>query len=580
MKTKQPPTTAARLAAHQSETVIAPLIAAAAGPTAVRVRQAREQLEIGLRLMAGDHPERAIDRFQRAVRLDPLQVDALTALGVLEGRLGRLPAAAETLGRAVGLAPERPDARRALGLVLEALGRESDAVPHLEAATRLDPEDSDAHARLGRIRLRQGDTPGGVSSLRAAAGCARDRSMAAVYAIRADLHAGDVASAEARAGAAIADGTAGAEGRHLLGQILAERGRTAEALTLFEEAVALDPRRTEAWLGIATNRRFGADDGELVDRMTRGLERTDLSAAQRQTLHFALGKAHDDRGSYETAMTHFDAANAIRGGGRRLDRAAAERWAARIIETSPPGFLESGPAVGTDSVTPILIVGLPRSGTTLAEQTLARHPDVSPGGELEFWPQAMRRGAEVFGPGADQAAARRLSSDYLAALGEAGGVAPRVTDKSPFNFAGLGVIHQLFPQAKIVHCRRNPIDTCLSMYFTEFGSLWGFVSHKEDLAFYFGLYSRIMSHWREVLPAGSLFELDYEAHVGDPEVVGRALLSACGLSEEHGRSPRDPSARRIASASLWQARQPIYHRSVARWRNYEPWLGALGSLRA
>jgi tetratricopeptide (TPR) repeat protein len=580
MKRGKPADNAARLAALHSEAVIAPLIAAAAGPTAVRVRQAREQLEIGLRLMAGEHPERAVERLQRAVRLDPLQVNALTALGVLEARLGRLAVAAQVLARAVGLEPGRLEALRALGLVFEALGRDAEAAPHLEAAARLDPDDSDTHARLGRIRLRQGDTAGGVSSLRAAARCAEDAGRAAVYAIRADLQAGEVASAEARARAAIEDGSAGAEGRHLLGQILAERGLTEEALPLFEEALALDPRRTEAWLAIATNRRFGADDDALVGRMTVALERTDLSAAQRQSLHFALGKAHDDRASYEAAMTHFDAANAIRGGGWRLDRAAAERWAARIIDTSPAGFLDRAAGLGSESVTPIFIVGLPRSGTTLAEQTLARHPDVAPGGELEFWPQAMRRGAEVVGLGADHAAARRLASDYLAALGVAGPGAPRVTDKSPFNFAGLGLIHQLFPRATIIHCRRNPIDTCLSMYFTEFGSVWDFVSDKEDLAFYFGLYSRLMSHWREVLPPGSLFELDYEALVDDPDAVGRALLSACGLSAEHGPSPRDPGGRRIATASLWQARQPIYRTSLARWRNYEPWLGALASLRA
>jgi hypothetical protein len=154
----------------------------------------------------------------------------------------------------------------------------------------------------------------------------------------------------------------------------------------------------------------------------------------------------------------------------------------------------------------------------------------------------------------------------------------RITDKMPFNFAFLGLIRQVYPRATIVHCRRDPIDTCLSIYTTHFAAPFAFASNLGHLAAYHRQYERLMAHWAEVLPSERLVKVDYEALVADPEPVTRRLVAACGLAWDEACLSPHLNRRRIETASLWQASRPIYKTAVGRWRRYEPWLGALRAL--
>jgi hypothetical protein len=303
-----------------------------------------------------------------------------------------------------------------------------------------------------------------------------------------------------------------------------------------------------------------------------------LADRDRVNLHFALGKARDDLAEYEQAMRHFDEANRIEAQLQKLAGRTSHRkeYAAeidRIIETYTPEFFARQKPFGCASELPILIVGMPRSGTTLVEQILSSHTKVDSGGELTFWSEQFPALAEVAPIELDPALTRNLATEYLAVLRDISPAAERVTDKTPGNFQLLGPIHLIFPQARITHCRRNPIDTCLSIYFTYFGTMKDFTGDRGDIVFFYEQYLRLTAHWRRVLRADRFLEIDYEVLVADRERLTRHIVEFCGLEWDEACLHSERNRRVIKTASNWQARQPVYTTSVARWRHYEPWLG-------
>jgi hypothetical protein len=295
------------------------------------------------------------------------------------------------------------------------------------------------------------------------------------------------------------------------------------------------------------------------------------------TLHFAAGKALDDLQDYAGAIRHFDAANAYRRKlGRPFDRDELGAIVDTLLRLFTPEYFREFSKRGTDE-TPVLIVGLPRSGTTLVERIVSAHPQVAGGGEIVFW---FDHGFAWLQTARDQLSevGDKLRAGYLRLLRSISADTLRVTDKNTFNWLWVGLVHLLFPNARIIHCRRDPIDTCLSMYTNALAYNWGFASDRGDLAAYYRLYLRMVAHWRAVLPSDRWLDVDYEAATVAPEPFARQLIAFLCL-------PWDPSCLRpeqntdpVKTASQWQARQPIYATSVRRWKNYEPWLGELRDL--
>jgi hypothetical protein len=193
---------------------------------------------------------------------------------------------------------------------------------------------------------------------------------------------------------------------------------------------------------------------------------------------------------------------------------------------------------------------------------------------VRYWNE---HAADLVGPPKPHAAGD-LARDYIAALRSIAPAARRVIDKMPFNFLWAGPIHLALPHARIIHCRRDPIDTCLSIYFTRFATRQDFAYDRGDLAFYYRQYRRLMTHWRAVLPPDRLLEIDYERLTACPEQTIRAMIAFCGLDWEDACLRPEQNQRVVKTASMWQARQPVYRGSVARWKNYEAWLGELASL--
>jgi tetratricopeptide (TPR) repeat protein len=362
-----------------------------------------------------------------------------------------------------------------------------------------------------------------------------------------------------------------------LGDALARQGRFAEAITAFDRALALDPCQIGAHFAAIEAKKCTAADRPRLAHIRRLLAQMGLEE-DREVLHFAAGKLLDDLGDYNAAMQHFEAANEIRRRKAVFDRGALATDVDQLIQRFTPEFFAANHAFGVADETPLLIVGMPRSGTTLVEQILSCHPQIGAGGELTFWVRTASAPAALQAKYLNADNGRATAQQYLSQLRRIASSALRITDKLPFNLLRVGLIHLLLPKARFIRCRRHPVDTCLSIYFTRFTQSLAYVSDKRDLAAAYREYERLMDHWCSVLPAECFFEVEYERLVADREAVTRELIAFTGLAWDERCLQPERNPRPVLTASLWQARQPVYLSSVARWRNYEPWLGALRQL--
>lgn len=359
---------------------------------------------------------------------------------------------------------------------------------------------------------------------------------------------------------------------------LRQLGRFDEAIASFEQAIAVDPQNSAAALGLVQTQKLTPRDRSLVERLDLSLGIDGTSDRDRINLHFALGKAFDDLGDNASAIRHADEGNRLMGQSLSFDRAAHAALIDRTIAAFSAAFLQRHAALGSGSEIPVFVLGMMRSGTTLVERILARHPDLRPGGELPFWGERAAALAHAGPGGITAASTEAVIADYLALLETIAPEARRVVDKMPHNFLLIGLIHWLFPKARIIHCRRHPVDTALSIYFTLFDRRHNFAYDRGDIVFYTEQYRRLMAHWRAILPSDRFLEIDYETVVADPDGATRRLIEFCGLDRRESCADAPTSQHIVKTASAWQARQPIYSSSVARWRRYEPWLGAFRAL--
>jgi tetratricopeptide (TPR) repeat protein len=376
-----------------------------------------------------------------------------------------------------------------------------------------------------------------------------------------------------------------------LGRLLLEQGQFDEARRRLAVAAETYPGAFQA---LSESAPMTESDRPLIERMREIAERGDLDPMARGSVHFGLGKAYDDLGEYAEAMRCFEAANRLSAASARIDRASLAAYYDGIIaDFSAEAFESAHTPTGrprpTDDL-PLLIIGMPRSGTTLVEQILSSHPKVAAGGELTFWSDRVKEwwipSGEMGGGSAErrsvgfdkveEGALARAAEDYLALLSGIGPEAIRVTDKAPHNFERLGLIRLALPAARIIHCRRSPVDTCLSIFFTNLKGRHAW--DRADLVFQFRQYERLMRHWCRILPADRFIETDYEALIVDREAQTRRLIAFCGLEWSDACLTPERNPRVVKSASLWQARQPVYRTSLERWRRYEPWLGELREL--
>jgi Sulfotransferase family len=312
-------------------------------------------------------------------------------------------------------------------------------------------------------------------------------------------------------------------------------------------------------------------------------DEANLKPEKRIMLHYALGKAYDDLKEWERAFPHFIEGARIKRERLAYDANADAARTQRIVALIDSDFVSRLRGAGDPSEVPVFVLGMPRSGTTLTEQIIASHPEVYGAGELNELMDIVQQPTVglAFRPFPDNL--ENLTPEILTAWGQAyvgrlrerAPTARRITDKMPANYLALGLIPLLLPRAKIIHVQRNPADTCVSCFTRLFNRHQDATYDLAELGHHYGLYARLMDHWRRILPAGSFLEVQYEDIVADTEYQARRLIDFCGLEWNSACLAFHKNKRSVRTASVTQVRQPIYNSSVHRWKHYEKFLEPL-----
>jgi tetratricopeptide (TPR) repeat protein len=528
--------------------------------------------------LAGDN-DAAIDAYQNALLYRERYPEAYNNLGTLLQLQNRIDEAEHALRKAIAQNPRYIDARNNLASLLSAQKKDVDALRVLGEALKIEPKNVQTLLITARIQLRRGN----------------------------------LVASEQGARAALVEQADNAEALTILGQVLHETDRYEEALEVLERAVQANPNNPEAlnFYGVALKsvgrlgeareqmlealRKNGSILGayanvsdlidfskgegeELFSRMTEIFESAENPDADPYLpLHFAYGKALEDRGEYKAALNHYIVGGRMKRAQLSYNEAETFEFFDAIREAFPKKVFKDHPYKGLQDDRPVFIVGMPRSGSTLVEQILASHPDIYGAGEVKYLSQALGQIRDRFPSlpkfpqmmgkiGAAQLDI--IAKKYLSALTGGSGSAKRVTDKLLTNYFFVGLLHLLYPNARFINTVRNPIDTCLSGFTKLFKDDMPHSYNLEELGRYYGKYRQLMEHWQKVLPKGVLKAVQYEDVVADTEKEARALIDFIGLEWDQVCVDFHKSDRPVKTASVAQVRRPIFNTSLKRWEKY------------
>lgn len=572
-------------------------------PALTYERAIREALNMRQR---GD-ASKAIQLIEHALGLRPKEAMLHGLLGTLFLELGKAEEARKSIQAGLAIDPRNPHLHNYHGQILGKCGDIHGAEQAFSAAVALDPKLIEAWFNLGITQLEYSRPSEAINSFQQALALAPDHGATLLLLAKTYYYLRELGNAEAMLRRAEKLGVQPARTALWLALVLAAQGRNEESREQEQRAMKQAPGdislihkelaeaelhvgrldAAESWLRkaishspevpalycqLAKTRKFSENDRPFMEKMASFLPRASLP--EKRELYFSLGKIHTDSGDYDTSFKYYKAGNDLVRSLVPSDPSIYAREADRIISRFSLDKL-SGLAHGSLSDTPIFIVGAPRSGTTLAEMIIGSHSRVSGAGELIYWARAGKPLISEFPKNYSAALARDIAEKYLEVLARHANLSRHVIDKMPENFWYLGLIHAVFPNARIIHCTRHPIDTCLSIYFQNLSDSHAYKWDLDSLALWYRQYQRLMAHWRGVIPPSHLHDLNYEQLVDAPEDESRKLMNFLGLDWEEGMLDYYKQDRAVFTASKWQVRQQVYSSSKARWRRYENHLGPL-----
>ncbi len=487
--------------------------------------------------------------YRAGLALSPEAWQLHNNLGLLLRQGGDCLGALEQFKRATALAPHHIASVNNRGNVLRAMGQLEDALQAYDHALSLDSQHLDSHFNRGLVLLQLNRSEQAVAEFSSVLAISPDNRAAELQLIEAMISGGQFAPARRQA----------------------------------EQLLARNPGCARAWYLKAMVAPKDIEQLPLINSLQALRRAPKISGQDACHLDFALGKLLDDAGDYAAAFNHFRAANKQQHLARpKAARRSTLKLSEAILRLPIANWNESAEALPSNDIAPIFIIGMPRSGTTLVEQILSAHPAICAVGEVDYFGPALT----WLPPAAHQqdslnsklmrmtelqkSMLRTGFRRRLLALGA--DESRRIIDKTPLNFLYLGLLRQLFPQAHFIHCQRHPLDTCLSIYFQQFGSL-AWTCDLEEVAELYLNYQALMQHWQVGLDL-RVHEVRYESLVTDPETQVRLLLADLDLPWHAACLESPTHSRTLNSASRWQARQPIYHRA-ARWPHYEKHLTVL-----
>jgi tetratricopeptide (TPR) repeat protein len=488
----------------------------------------------------------AAECYQRFVERHPLNAHVLNNLGSVLFALGRYEEAENQFRLAVHIKPDCPEAHNNLGKMLQSTGRIADAQNALERALRLKPNFVDARINLGRMLLQLGRVP----------------------------------AAKAHFQQVLQEAPHDASALFGMGQAAKLEGRFEDAGHMFKRVLEVDSKSPAAWAALVSTRKMTAGDHAWLETAEQMVARS-MHPMVEAGLRFAMGKYCDDVGDFERAFASYSRGNELlKSVADGYEREKRQDLVDDLIRVYTPDTLAKVEEGVSASAKPIFVVGMMRSGTSLAEQIIASHPAVHGAGELGFWGEAAsRHESNLRQAPLDAAIRQELAEAYLEQLQLIAPHATYVVDKMPANSDRLGLIHSVFPKARFIYMQRDPIDTCLSCYCQQFSPALNFTLDMSDLVHYYREHRRLFEHWREVLPRGVILEVPYAELVSNQEEWTRKMLDFLGLDWDDACLEFHRTPRAVATASFWQVRQKIYRDSVQRWRNYAKFIGPLLTLQ-
>jgi len=529
--------------------------------------------------MGSGASEDALENYARALEINPNAPEVLNNYGRALSLLGRREEAIEQYEKALAVNPRHAPAYCALGKIFTEGGHPKQAIENFKKGLQLDPNLAEAHVGMGVINCGNGGLENAEYHFKEALRIEKNNSSAYIGLANVKRFSGDYEKGLAYLDQAKLIDNDNVAFSGLEVSLLEQKGDKEEAYDIINTLIE-DGKMTAQVATVFSSlcRNYDRCD-EALKFIDKFIEMPTTDTAEKQALMYAAGGMLDKSARYEEAMSYYKRAN--ESVDISCNREAHTRYHNDIIECFTKTTIKDMPRATTGSSRPIFILGMPRSGTTLTEQILASHADVFGAGELHYIKQQenLIRGVNQAVKtnycskirGLDQKTLTKYANTYLEKINKLDSKSRYVVDKMPNNFIQIGLISMLFPDARVIHCLRNPLDNCLSIYFQSFIWSHDYALDLSDIGFYYNEHDRLMRHWKEVADI-PILTVQYEDMLQDQESMSRKLLEFCDLEWDESVLDFYKTDRNVGTASYDQVRQPIYKSSKERWRNYQQYV--------